>query len=31
MTLAELREKLTQAVLDSPDNAVRAEYALRQC
>ena len=29
MTLAELREKLTQAVLDSPDNAVRAEYALR--
>ena len=29
MTLAELREKLTQAVLDSPDNAVMAEYALR--
>ena len=29
MTLAGLREKLTQAVLDSPDNAVRTEYALR--
>lgn len=29
MTLAELREKLTQTVLESPDNAVRAEYALR--
>lgn len=29
MTLTELRDKLTKTVLESPDNAIRAEYALR--
>ena len=29
MTLAELRERLTKAVLESPKNAICADYALR--